>query len=188
MTPQLFSTIFDEVFPARFELLKQLVNQNSYTTNREGVHKIQSILEDSFWEMGLRTERISCPKRADILVAKNSFDGKDLTNANREPILLVGHADTVHPPQSRFQNWSIQGDQMSGPGVLDMKGGLIHIFLVLDILKKLEKLDHLPLKIIVNSCEENSTPTSAKLIQQIAEGAQEASQGERPSPKSGREV
>jgi glutamate carboxypeptidase len=173
MTPEKLSAIFDDVFPARYELLKLLVNQNSYTTHREGVHKIQSMLEDSFWEIGLKTERVSCPKRADILVARNSFDAKHGA-ACVDPILLVGHADTVHPPQSSFQRWSINGDEMSGPGVLDMKGGLMHIFLVLDIFKKLGVLDQIPLKILVNSCEENSTPTSAKLVQQIAAGAREA--------------
>ena len=161
------STIFDEVFPPRFEFLKTLVNQNSYTMNREGVHKIQSILEDSFWELGLRTERVTCPKRGDILIAKN-------TNISDGPILLVGHADTVHPLQSQFKHWTLEGDVMTGPGTLDMKGGITHIFLALDILKKLGRLESLPLKIIINSCEENSTPTSAKLVQQIAAGGSEA--------------
>ena len=160
---------FDEFFPARLELLKALVNQNSYTTSRAGVHAVQSRLEDAFWEAGLFTERVSSPKRGDILIAKTVTESKDIA-----PILLVGHADTVHPVQSPFQFWKIDGDIMSGPGVLDMKGGIIHIFLVLDILKKIAPQYPIPLKVIINSAEENSTPMSAELIRQAARGASEA--------------
>lgn len=151
----------------RLSLLKIIVEQNSFTTNREGVHKVQSLIENQFWALGLYTSRVASPKRADILIAETILNSSN-------PILLVGHSDTVHPVSSSFKEFQIDGNIVKGPGVLDMKGGLIHIFLLLDILKDLDLLTKIPLKIIINSAEENSTPMSAKIMQQISTGAKEA--------------
>jgi len=38
--------------------------------------------------------------------------------------VLIGHHDTVFPVGT-FEKWQIDGDILTGPGVLDMKGGLL---------------------------------------------------------------
>ncbi len=158
-----------EKLPKGLDLLKSLVAQNSFTTNREGVHKVQSALESHFWALGLKTSRTPSPKRADILVAETP------QAALEPPILLVGHSDTVHQPSSNFKVCKqISENKLSGPGVLDMKGGLVHILLALEVLKDLQLLNKIPIKVLVNSAEENSTAASAKLVQQLSAGAKEA--------------
>ena len=46
--------------------------------------------------------------------------------------MLMGHLDTVCPPDSPFQSYRRGGDRVPGPGVADMKGGLV---VMLDALK-----------------------------------------------------
>ena len=41
----------------------------------------------------------------------------------KPPILLIGHHDTVFPP-GHFEGWREDGNRATGPGALDMKGGL----------------------------------------------------------------
>jgi glutamate carboxypeptidase len=165
--PEQIRSLVRDKLPKGLNLLRTLCAINSFTTNREGVHKVQSILENEFWSLGLKTSRTLSPKRADILVAE--------TNATGSQILLVGHSDTVHLPTSSFQKCKdLENNKITGPGVLDMKGGLVHILIILEILKDLNLLQTIPLKIIVNSAEENSTPTSAILMKDIAKGAKSA--------------
>ncbi len=151
----------------RLKLLRHLVDQNSFTENIEGVNKLQSRLEDAFWELGLKTERHSIPNRGDILTATSA-------QASKSPILLVGHVDTVHAPDSSFKTFTEHGDLLRGPGVFDMKSGLIQIFIALDVLKSFQKLSQLPLKIIINSSEENSTKESVETICELSRGASAA--------------
>ena len=49
-------------------------------------------------------------------------------DASRRPIALVGHLDTVFPPGT-FEGFKRDGDLARGPGVLDMKGGLVVVAL-----------------------------------------------------------
>lgn len=148
------------------KLLKALVEENSYTENIVGVNKVQGLLEDSFWELGLHTEKFNCKSRGDILVAKTSA-----TSDGKKPMMLVGHADTVHAPSPDYKNFSEKGDILSGPGVFDMKAGLIEMFLVLDALKGLDLLSRIPLRILINSSEENSTPETVEKVALLSEGA-----------------
>ena len=56
------------------------------------------------------------------LVASSSVgDGVDAVR-----FLLCGHLDTVHDPHGSFQAMTaLEGDRATGPGVMDMKGGLV---------------------------------------------------------------
>jgi glutamate carboxypeptidase len=58
---------------------------------------------------------------------------------SRTRILLSGHIDTVHDPQGSFQSLSIAGDRATatGPGVVDMKGGILIAINALEALAEL---------------------------------------------------
>lgn len=159
--------ILKGLFPKRKKLLEVLVNQNSETTNVAGVNKVQGLLEDAFWELGLHTERVRCKDRGDILIAKSTNDPKD-------PLLLVGHADTVHGQTSGFLTFSDKGETLHGPGVLDMKAGLIQILLALDVLKNKGLISKRSLRILINSAEENSTQETKDKVIELSRGARAA--------------
>lgn len=81
-------------------------------------------------------------------------------------VLLVGHHDTVWPMGS-LQNhpWSVAGGVARGPGVLDMKAGLVQMFHALSSLPSPDGVC-----VLVNGDEEVGSPTSRQLIEESARG------------------
>ncbi len=65
------------------------------------------------------------------------------TGAPGKPIVLVGHHDTVFPP-GHFEGWREDGGRATGPGALDMKGGLAVIHAALAALEAAGQLAQLP--------------------------------------------
>lgn len=79
------------------------------------------------------------------------------------PALLVAHHDTVHPMGSLAGGVPLRrdGDRLYGPGVFDMKGGLV---VALAALELLADLDHRPVRLVVTPDEEIGSPTSSSLV------------------------
>ena len=50
-------------------------------------------------------------------------------------MLFIGHMDTVFERTSPFQTWSVNGNIATGPGVNDMKGGLVDMLFALKALQ-----------------------------------------------------
>ncbi|MFI6858600.1 M20/M25/M40 family metallo-hydrolase [Streptomyces sp. NPDC050421] len=81
-------------------------------------------------------------------------------------VLLVGHHDTVWPMGSiRNLPWSVEDGRARGPGVLDMKAGLVQMFHALASLPSPEGVC-----VVVNGDEEVGSTTSRRLIEQSAGG------------------
>ncbi|MEV0887962.1 M20 family metallopeptidase [Streptomyces microflavus] len=82
-------------------------------------------------------------------------------------VLLVGHHDTVWPMGSlEARPWSVTAGIARGPGVLDMKAGLIQMFHALASLRSLDGVC-----VLVNGDEEIGSPTSRELIEEAARGS-----------------
>jgi glutamate carboxypeptidase len=83
-------------------------------------------------------------------------------------VLLVGHLDTVHPPESPFRELSISSDGKSatGPGCVDMKGGLLVLVAALEALAEAG----LPVAwtVAFNSDEETGTYCSDRVLRRLA--------------------
>jgi glutamate carboxypeptidase len=84
----------------------------------------------------------------------------------------VGHLDTVFPP-GKFEGYRRDGTLRRGPGVLDMKGGLVVIAWALKALAATRGLEALPpLRLVVVSDEEVGSPEGQGVIRQAIGGAQ----------------
>ncbi|WP_203187355.1 M20 family metallopeptidase [Streptomyces pratensis] len=82
-------------------------------------------------------------------------------------VLLLGHHDTVWPVGSlEARPWSVAGGVARGPGVLDMKAGLVQMFHALASLRSLNGVC-----VLVNGDEEVGSPTSRELIEEAARGS-----------------
>ncbi|WP_316759793.1 M20/M25/M40 family metallo-hydrolase [Streptomyces herbicida] len=80
-------------------------------------------------------------------------------------VLLLGHHDTVWPIGSlRTHPWSVADGIARGPGVLDMKAGLVQMFHALASLHSLAGVC-----VLVTGDEEVGSPTSRKLIEEAAQ-------------------
>ncbi len=141
--------------------LEKLVNINSFSTNTPGLHILSEVLLDIAEKHGIQFEK--------------KFVGEDdagpphllYTNKNRDDYYaFIGHFDTVHPPESDFNQLVKDGEKWIGPGVNDMKNGLLIALYTLVILKDLMPLEKIPLKILFNSDEERSSLTSRYIIEE----------------------
>jgi glutamate carboxypeptidase len=89
--------------------------------------------------------------------------------------LLVGHCDTVWPVGTlREMPVRVEGEMLRGPGVLDMKGGLVQMLYALRTLKDLDLRAPAASVVVINSDEEIGSPDSTPLIRRLARRAARA--------------
>lgn len=89
--------------------------------------------------------------------------------------LVIGHYDTVWPVGTVIDRpFEIDGNIIRGPGVFDMKGGLVQLILAIKTLRDLDlEPDVLPL-IFINADEEIGSRTSTPYIRRLARLANRA--------------
>jgi glutamate carboxypeptidase len=153
---------------AAITLLERLVVQNSFTENPEGgaivgemlASELQSIPEISSVRL-IPSERF-----APHLVAATDTTQPDF-------VALVGHLDTVFPPGT-FEGFRRDGTVLRGPGVLDMKGGLVVVLEALRALSHVGVLSRVPVRLIIVSDEEVGSPEGRFVIEREASGARAA--------------
>ncbi len=147
-------------------LLEKLVNVNSGTLNIAGVTRIADMLKPEFEALGLKTRWIPMSEigRAGHLVAEHQ-GGKG------KKILLIAHLDTVFEPESPFQTMTRKGDMVEGPGVNDIKGGVVVILDALHALKEAGLLDKANVTVFMSGDEERpGQPLSTARRDLIAAG------------------
>jgi glutamate carboxypeptidase len=140
--------------PAALEMLRSMVEINSFTANIAGVNRLGHVTAKCFEPLGFVPE---------LVASKNPQWGQHLvmTRKGRLPrsIALVSHLDTVFPPEEERQNnfhWQPEGDRIFGPGTHDIKGGTVMMWLVLSAIKEHfpRIFEDLTWKLFWNSSEE----------------------------------
>jgi glutamate carboxypeptidase len=88
-------------------------------------------------------------------------------------LLLTGHMDTVFPAASDFQTprW-LDEATLNGPGVADMKGGLLVMIAALAAFEQSTQAQNIGYQVVLNSDEEISSLGSAALLTASAAKAQ----------------
>lgn len=155
--------------PFQFDLQKYLnqleilVNIDSGSYDVEGTKKIAHFFEALYKELDWTVQYKSFSDKAGpCLEIRNTADEKI-------DILLSGHMDTVFPVgTSALRPFSIMDNRAYGPGVADMKSGLLSIYYIVKSLD-FKKLPGKPsICIALNSDEEISSIYSYEWIQQLA--------------------
>jgi glutamate carboxypeptidase len=142
----------------QLDFLIELCHQNSYSHHKEGVDRVSAVIIENLAGI-LPVHEIKREKEfGDHHVLKNP------AASAAKAIYLVGHMDTVFPPDHSFQKCRRADDLLTGPGTADMKGGLVVMVYALKILKELGILDRLPLVMILNSDEEAGSVSSRELF------------------------
>jgi glutamate carboxypeptidase len=168
MSNDAVSTWLNDKLPQMEEHLRALVEVNSFTDNPEGGRKVAELLGTLFAMPGMLTKTVRSEKFADHLV----FHTEGRSGA--APIAMIGHLDTVFPP-GKFEGYKVDGRLRRGPGVLDMKGGLVVIAFALKALAENGGLSRLPpLRIVVVSDEEVGSPEGQGVIRAHLDGASHA--------------
>ena len=148
--------------PSMEALLRRLVDRNSFTRNRDGVNAVASILAEELAASGVAVERIPGGAFGDHLSFASAAPGPFS--------FLIGHSDTVFPPGT-FEGYRVEGERALGPGVLDMKGGLVVGIFALRALREAGLLDRIPVRGIVVGDEEMGSPASQPITVERVRGA-----------------
>lgn len=130
------------------DLWAKMVNTECGSTNKAGVDEIPGIIRPLLDEMGFTVTIHEEPVSGNALVATRG----DMT---KPFILVIGHMDTVFAKgEAAARPFTIKEDGRAyGPGVLDMKGGIVIGLHALRALYLAEELDF-PVKIVLAGDEE----------------------------------
>jgi glutamate carboxypeptidase len=139
--------------------LEQLVDLNSGTMHPAGVEAVKDLLVPRFEALGFKVRWVPMLKetgRAGDLVAEHGCPAGDGKCGKR--LLLIGHMDTVFEPSSSFQKYSLvpgsDGKTATGPGIADMKGGLVAMLAALGALSEAGLLEHTEIRVVLSGDEE----------------------------------
>jgi glutamate carboxypeptidase len=150
-------------------LLKQIAALESPTNDKKAVDACASFAARELKKVGCKVTTLSQKDIGDLTVAE--FAPGRLKDADDE-ILVLAHADTVWPVgQIVRMPFYVQANRLYGPGVLDMKAGLVMIIKALGALHSLNVKPQKRISIFVNSAEETGHPAAHDLIRKLARKA-----------------
>ena len=148
-------------------LLRDLVNADSGTYDKAGVDAAGAVLAEFWRAHGLSVETHPHATFGDGI--SGHLPARD--GGMARPILLLGHRDTVFPKgEPERRPFTIREGRGYGPGVADMKSGLVIEAFVMAAYAATGGLSA-PLTMLTTSDEEIASPSSRDLIQNFAREA-----------------
>jgi len=165
---------------AMTELLREVVNIDSGSYNKAGVDAVGAVFERHLAERGIQTERVPHGTYGDCIRAVIPATG---AGAGNRHVMLMGHRDTVFPDGTvADRSFRIEGDMAYGPGVADMKAGLVMNTFIAEAFKKFGGARN-PIVLLYTSDEEIASPGSRPVIEREAQNARAVFNAEpgRPS-------
>jgi glutamate carboxypeptidase len=152
--------------PDMFALLEKIVLIQSGSHNKEGVDRVAHLIQSVF------QSNTVCCRTMEQTEFGNHLIVRSLCNKGFDKqILLVGHMDTVFPKDTDFNWYRENSTHCYGPGVIDMKGGLVVGIFALKALDSIGLLKKNPITFIFNSDEEIGSPSSGDLIRSEAKNS-----------------
>lgn len=149
--------------------LEEMVNVDCGSYTPAGVNRIADLCEARFrdggWEVDRRAHRPigDEPQLGDLVIGTLKGSG------GGPRILLVGHTDTVFDDGTAADRpFSIEGTIARGPGVSDMKGGLLTGFFAIEVLQEAAYEGFGRITYVCNPDEEIGSPFSGSVIRDLA--------------------
>ena len=151
---------------AMIDLLREVVDLDSGSYDKAGVDAVGARFEQFFAEHGLISVREPHETFGDAIHIR-----LDDSRPNERPVVLMGHRDTVFPKgEVTRRRFHIDGRRAYGPGVADMKAGLVMNAFVLAAFKHAGGAP-VPLAGLITADEEIASPSSRPVLERVARGA-----------------
>lgn len=152
--------------------LMQLSEINSGTSNLDGIAKVGDFFQSYFADAADSCEVINSNFREQTNIAGEKIReefGNILSFKKRSDapfkVLLVGHMDTVFPQDHSFQSPNIiDANTLHGPGVADMKGGILVMLTALRAFEESNHSNQLGWEVILNADEETGSHGSVSTL------------------------
>ena len=145
-------------------LLESMVRVESPSDEPGTQHEIREIIATELEQLGFRVHRIPGRDSGGMLYASNPGRTRGAKTQ-----LMLGHYDTVWP-LGTLENmpFEVDGDLIRGPGVYDMKGGIVQVLLALKTLHHFGIKPKVSPAIFLNSDEEIGSRESGRYISALA--------------------
>jgi len=168
--------------PEMEKLLADWVDRNTGTWNTAGLEAFAAQIAEPLSALGFEVKiepgvPLDYPDRVDartgpLIVAERKAQ---IAPEAARHFLLLGHTDTVFEPDSGFQKYApdpANPRRALGPGVIDMKGGLVVLLYALRALAESGDLPRADYTVLVNSDEEIGSLGSRAAIEAASRRAQ----------------
>lgn len=147
--------------------LEQLVSIDCGSYTPDGVNRVADHVAETLRSLGADVDRVphepvnDAPRLGDLVIGRVAGEGPR--------VLLIGHMDTVFDPGTAAERpFRITGERATGPGVTDMKAGLLA---GLHAVAALQKAGSRPsITFVANPDEEIGSPFSTPYIRELAPG------------------
>ncbi|MCP3961810.1 MAG: M20 family metallopeptidase [bacterium] len=142
------------------DLLRRMVAINTFTDNPQGVEELGRLTARAFESLGFRAETVPA---ADRRYGPHLVLTREAPDPAAPRIGLVSHLDTVFSAEEERRHdfrWREDGDRIYGPGTVDIKGGTVVAYMMLDALCEAasEVLDAATWVVLLDSAEEQMAP------------------------------
>lgn len=171
---------FSDKEPEMLSMLERIVNMDSFTNDAADVNRVGETVTGWLAEAGFHTAKL--PKKnapADeqwMNGLGNVFTARTHAMECGPGIVFLGHMDTVFPAgtaAARPFRLDRAADRATGPGVTDMKAGIVQNMFVARALKELG-LMNVPMTLTFSPDEELGSPSTTPILGEQLNGAQAA--------------
>ena len=149
--------------PEMLEMIADLVQVESPTEDPAAVNRCVRLVEKWIRQSGGKSKRSRQSAAGDLLVGRFGP-----VRSTLKPLMLLGHLDTVWPLGTlRKMPFRLRAGRAWGPGVLDMKAGIVMAVIALRVLQQAGRLNR-PVIFLLNSDEETGSNRSRALTESLA--------------------
>jgi glutamate carboxypeptidase len=150
--------------------LETVVNIDSGSQYTEGLNQVAGFFQERFDRIGWQTTRHAFDggKVPCLEVSNRALDGDDAAL----DLLFIGHMDTVFKEGTATSRpFSLDDKRAYGPGVCDMKGGLVTMLHVAEVLQQTGAADKIAIGMALNSDEEIGSRISRPWYEGMAQNS-----------------
>jgi glutamate carboxypeptidase len=155
-----YSQFCEEHQGAMLAMLQQAVELESPSDDKGALDRCGAYLAQEFSRRGAKVSMHRQEHAGDHLKAE--FSGR----AGAKPILLLGHFDTVWPLGSLVRMpFRVDGGRAYGPGILDMKAGIVMMLFAMRALRSANEGNHRPVTVLLDTDEEIGSASGRPVVE-----------------------
>ena len=148
--------------PQMLAAIRELVEMESPSDNKAAVDRLGELVARRFSQIG------GTPRFHRATARGNHLQVHFAGSGSGKPALLLGHLDTVYPLDTlAAMPFRHAAGRLHGPGVLDMKAGIVMMMFALQVLRKGGALPR-PVTVLLTSDEEVGSESSRTIIEKLA--------------------
>jgi glutamate carboxypeptidase len=177
-----FLSYFETHHAEMLEFVRWLVEQESMSREADATRRLAENLGDRLTDIGATVDLLHDPHYGATLRARFAAHAGN-QSPDEQHLLVVGHLDTVWPIGTlAARPFRIEDGRAYGPGIFDMKAGVMIATFALRAIKEMGDATRRPVTMLMTCDEETGSHFSRELIEAEAQGARAALVLEPPIP------